>query len=156
MVSPEVCVSAPAVKVNAVFTVTELFQVKVPPGVENVKLFSWLPAPEKGIVPEKVEPPKIKLDVLLLIRPVAEEVIEPPFIVSVNPEKSKLPFVSAIVPETVRLEPNFTVPVLATVKLFRNSVPEANDKLPSAPLPLNVRLEVEDPPMVPLAEAKML
>jgi len=155
MVSPEVWVRAPAVRVNAVI-VTALFQVNAPPGVENVKLFSWLPAPEKGTEPEKVEPPKIKLDVLLLFRPVADELIEPPFIVRVNPEKSKLPLVSAIVPETVRLEPNFTSPVLVTVKLFRNSVPEANDKMPSAPLPLKVKLEVEDPPMVPLVEAKML
>jgi hypothetical protein len=51
IVRPDVFVSVPAVRVSALFTVTALFQVKVPVGVLNVKLLSWLPAPLKGIPP---------------------------------------------------------------------------------------------------------
>jgi len=71
--------------------VTLLLHVKAPPGVENVRLLSWLPLPENGTEPEKVEPPKIKLELPLLLKPVPDEEIEPPFIVKVCPEKSRFP-----------------------------------------------------------------
>jgi len=40
IVIPEVCVSAPLVRFMAPLTVTALFQVNVPPGVEKVRLFN--------------------------------------------------------------------------------------------------------------------
>jgi len=115
-----------------------------------------LPEPLKGTPPEKVEPPNTRLDELLLLRPFPDVVIDPPFIVSVNPEKSRLPLVSAIVPPTVRFDPSATVPDLVIVKLFRNSEPEVNVNVPKVPLPLNVRLDVAAPPMVPDVTVKTL